>query len=353
MKTYVIQPGDNLSKLGQKFGVDWKDIWAANKSTISDPNKIYSGKTISIPDKSLTPAPGGSLEKTLPSENSDQSAIGSAPSATEKSLTPSLDVAPAVGGTPAAGLPVAGGDQLSALKIAMRTASDLAAKSGLRSGAQTVFGSLANQGITPEKVSGGLVGGIIDFVENQTAAPIESKFKSMSDIIDNITNKAEQSKSDAKSQINSAITNGMWNDMSPDQRTKLWSAAGYVGAPVLAKDDSVAYYHTEDNAGNVWNVGYDKNTGAIVRKENLGPIGKASTSPTDKVDLQTATKAMASKLATRVGADGKVSPEDYATAKAAWIQESGFTGKDFDTAMANFRNPTNVDYQLDTEYKGS
>jgi hypothetical protein len=244
-------------------------------------------------------------------------------------------------------------DQLSALKIAMRNASDVAARAGIKTGPQDTLGAFGNQGITPEKVSGNLVGGIIDFVEKQVRTPIESQFNNMSDIVDNIIKKADESKSDAKSQINSAITNGMWNDMSPEQRTKLWSAAGYVGAPVLAKDDSVAYYHTEDNAGNVWNVGYDKNTGAIVRKENLGPIGKASTSPADKVDLQTATKAMASKLATRVGSDGKVSPEDYATAKAAWIQESGFTGKDFDTAMANFRNQSNVDYQLDTEYKGS
>jgi len=346
MKTYVIQPGDNLSKLGQKFGVDWKDIWAANKSTVSDPNKIYAGKTLMIPDKTLNPAPGGSLDKTLPALNSDQSKIGTAPSATEKSLVPDVT------GTPAAGLPVAGGDQLSALKIALRNASDVAARSGIKSAAETTFGALGKEGIKPENVSGNLMGGIIDFVEGQVATPVENAFKNMSDVVDNITKKAEESKVDAKNQINSAITNGMWNDMTPDQRTKLWSAAGYVGAPVLAKDDSVQYYHTEDNAGNVWNVGYDKNTGAIVRKENLGPIGKASSSPADKVDLQTATKAMATKLATRVGADGKISPMDYATAKAAWIQESGFSGKDFDAAMSNFRNPTNVDYQLDPEYKG-
>jgi len=350
MKNYTIQPGDTLTVIGQKFGIDWRDIFSANKDTISNPNKIYSGKTIVIPDKVVSS--GGSLEKTLPSLNSDQEAIGVAPSATEKTL-PVQNQAP-TSGTPEAGLPSSGLDQLSALKIAMRNASDIAAKSGIKTGLTDTFGALGSQGISPEKVSGNLVGGIIDFVENQVRTPIESQFNNMSDIIDNLTRKQEEIKSEAKAQVSQAISAGMWNEMDDSQRQSLWTAAGYVGKPPLAKDDNMAFYHTEDNEGNVWNVGYDKNTGAIIKKENLGPIGRASSSPIEeeKITLQDATKAMASKLATRVGQDGKISPMDYATAKAAWVAESGFSGKEFDSAMANFRNPQNPDYQLDPEYKG-
>lgn len=349
MKNYTIQPGDTLTKIGQKFGVDWRDILTANKNTISDANKIYSGKNIVIPDKVVST--GGSLDKTLPSLNADQKMIGNAPSATDKTL-PSQNV----DSTPSAvesGLPSSGLDQLSALKIAMRNASIIAAKSGIKTGLQNTFSSMSEQGISPEKVSGNLVGGIIDFVESNVKTPIESQFNNMSDIIDNLTKKQEQLKSEAQQQITQSISSGMWNSMDDTQRTALWTAAGYVGKPPMAKDDNIAFYHTEDNQGNVWNVGYDKTTGAIIKKENLGPIGKASTDPEEEPPtLQEATSAMASKLATRVGADGKVSPMDYATAKAAWIAESGFSGKEFDSAMANFRNLQNPDYQLDPEYKG-
>lgn len=262
-KTYVIQPGDTLTSIGQKFGADWRDIWAANKTSIKDPNKIYSGKSISIPDK-VIPS-GGSLEKTLPSLNSNQQAIGSAPSATEKTL-PNQSQAP----TPEAtqpGLPESGIDQLSALKIAMRNASDIATKQGIRTGLTNTMGAFGNQGITPEKVSGNLVGGIIDFVESNVKTPIESQFNNMSDIIDNITRKQEEIKSESQRQITQAISSGMWNSMDDTQRTALWTAAGYVGKPPLAKDDNISFYHTEDNQGNVWNVGYDKTTGAIIKKK--------------------------------------------------------------------------------------
>jgi len=347
MINYTIQPGDTLTKIGQKFGIDWRDIMSANKNSITDPNKIYSGKNIVVPDKVV--ASGGSLDKTLPSLNADQKMIGNAPAASDKTL-PSQNP----GSEPVtSGLPSSGLDQLSALKIALRNASDIATKSGIKTGLQNTFGAMGNQGISPEKVSGNLVGGIIDFVENNVKTPIESQFNNMSDIVDNITKKQDQIKNEAQSQITQSISSGMWNQLEDTQREALWTAAGYVGKPPMVKDDNIAFYHTEDNQGNVWNVGYDKTTGAITKKENLGPIGKATTDPGEKpATLQDATKAMASKLATRVGADGKISPMDYATAKAAWVAESGFTGKEFDAAMSSFRNLQNPDYQLDPEYKG-
>jgi LysM repeat protein len=336
-KTYVIQSGDSLSKIGQKFGVDWKDVWAANKSSISDPNKIYSGKSILIPDKSLAPASGGSLEKTLPSETVDEGLGAGAPAGGE------------------AALPEKSGDQLSALKIALREASSLATKRGISAGNQAMLGGFEKAGISPDKVSGSLVKGIVNFTESRVKPSIESLSENIGDIVDSISKKSEETKSESRSQITQMISGGMWNKLDDNQRKTLWTAAGYTGEPVMSKDDNIEYYHTTDNDGNVWNVGFDKSTGAITTKSNLGKIGSSGTNPVDKITLQDATKQMAGKLkeSGRLGADGKISPEDYALAKSAWVEESGFSGKDFDEAMANYRNQSNNDYILDTEYKGS
>ena len=47
--TYTVVAGDNLSKIGQKYGVTWPQIFEANKDTISDPDKIFPGQELKIP----------------------------------------------------------------------------------------------------------------------------------------------------------------------------------------------------------------------------------------------------------------------------------------------------------------
>jgi nucleoid-associated protein YgaU len=47
--TYTVQSGDSLSKVGSKLGVDWKQIFEANRDKISDPDKIYPGQELTIP----------------------------------------------------------------------------------------------------------------------------------------------------------------------------------------------------------------------------------------------------------------------------------------------------------------
>ena len=47
--TYTVQSGDNLSKIGSKFGVTWQQIFEANQDKISDPDKIYPGQELTIP----------------------------------------------------------------------------------------------------------------------------------------------------------------------------------------------------------------------------------------------------------------------------------------------------------------
>ncbi|RMG02700.1 MAG: LysM peptidoglycan-binding domain-containing protein [Acidobacteria bacterium] len=47
--TYVVQPGDSLSKIGAKYGISWQKIFEANRDKISDPDKIYPGQELVIP----------------------------------------------------------------------------------------------------------------------------------------------------------------------------------------------------------------------------------------------------------------------------------------------------------------
>lgn len=47
--TYTVQSGDSLSKIGSHFGVSWQKIFEANKDKLDDPDKIYPGQELTIP----------------------------------------------------------------------------------------------------------------------------------------------------------------------------------------------------------------------------------------------------------------------------------------------------------------
>lgn len=47
--TYTVEAGDNLSKIGAKYGVTWQQIFEANKDIISDPDLIHPGQELKIP----------------------------------------------------------------------------------------------------------------------------------------------------------------------------------------------------------------------------------------------------------------------------------------------------------------
>ena len=48
-KEYVVVSGDNLTKIGKKFNVKWKDIFEANKDKINNPDHIEPGWKLNIP----------------------------------------------------------------------------------------------------------------------------------------------------------------------------------------------------------------------------------------------------------------------------------------------------------------
>ena len=47
--TYTVVAGDNLSKIGAKYGISWNAIYEANRDIISDPDLIHPGQELKIP----------------------------------------------------------------------------------------------------------------------------------------------------------------------------------------------------------------------------------------------------------------------------------------------------------------
>jgi nucleoid-associated protein YgaU len=47
--TYTVEPGDNLTKIGAKYGITWNAIYEANRDIISDPDMIHPGQELKIP----------------------------------------------------------------------------------------------------------------------------------------------------------------------------------------------------------------------------------------------------------------------------------------------------------------
>jgi len=46
---YEVVSGDSLSKIGQKYGVGWKEIYEANRDMIKNPDLIQPGWKLKIP----------------------------------------------------------------------------------------------------------------------------------------------------------------------------------------------------------------------------------------------------------------------------------------------------------------
>ena len=51
VEEYEVVKGDSLSKIGQKYGVSWKEIFELNKDKIKDPDLIQPGWKLKIPTK--------------------------------------------------------------------------------------------------------------------------------------------------------------------------------------------------------------------------------------------------------------------------------------------------------------
>lgn len=47
--TYTVVAGDNLTKIGEKYGLTWQQVYDANRDIIHDPDKIHPGQELKIP----------------------------------------------------------------------------------------------------------------------------------------------------------------------------------------------------------------------------------------------------------------------------------------------------------------
>ena len=47
--TYTVEAGDNLTKIGEKYGLTWQQVFEANKDIISNPDLIHPGQELKIP----------------------------------------------------------------------------------------------------------------------------------------------------------------------------------------------------------------------------------------------------------------------------------------------------------------
>ena len=53
-ETYEVKSGDSLSKIAKRIygnGSEWKRIFEANTDVLKDPNKIFPGQKLKIPQK--------------------------------------------------------------------------------------------------------------------------------------------------------------------------------------------------------------------------------------------------------------------------------------------------------------
>lgn len=50
--TYTVVAGDSLSKIAKRYpGLTWNDIFKANQDQLSDPDKIFPGQVLNIPQQ--------------------------------------------------------------------------------------------------------------------------------------------------------------------------------------------------------------------------------------------------------------------------------------------------------------
>ncbi len=91
-QSYTVQPGDNLYRIGLKFGVAWPRLAEANN--LANPRLIFPGQVLCLPEVGATPAPTTTPAPTsqAPSTATSTPQTGTIPAITIVSVTPGLTV---------------------------------------------------------------------------------------------------------------------------------------------------------------------------------------------------------------------------------------------------------------------
>ena len=114
-----------------------------------------------------------------------------------------------------------------------------------------------------------------------------------------------------------------------------------ASSPVVAAQIGAQYLSngSTSDAGFTLSAGqqrYDANGNVIASAP--ASASSSANKPTEAQLSRTATSDMMSQLSSRVGSDGFISPQDYKTAKSAWVAE-GLAPKDFDANFSYLANP--------------
>jgi LysM repeat protein len=132
-RSYTVQAGDTLYGIAQRYwgnGNYWPSLYQANRSKISNPNLIYVGQVVAIPngrhEASTTPAPSTPASSTPASSTSDSSTWSSSSShssasnssASSTSAPSTADAATSTGSTGATSSSSSGGSSAVTSDIA-------------------------------------------------------------------------------------------------------------------------------------------------------------------------------------------------------------------------------------------
>lgn len=167
----------------------------------------------------------------------------------------------------------------------------------------------------------------------------------------------EQDNARANAQIiyNSIKEGGLKvSEISPDQKLSITKMEMQAGLPVgfyetlqskNPKADIVTSTSRESNGAKYVDIIMRNEDGSLSTKSMyVGATDKPQgTKPTEAETTKSNAKKVASQLAGRAGDDGYVAPEDYKTARKAWVN-AGYDATDFDTRFAKtYANPDSYD----------
>ena len=380
---YVVQPGDTLSAIGAKLGVDWKTITGYRSG---DPNKIYIGENLNVPDK-VAPTPAAPAPALTPTGSTSSSTPTPTPSGdlpSEQNLINAM---------------VAKGHSVETAKaaIAGRGVTDLAREylgyTGSSSG--TPAPADVSSILTPNPTidltstydeaykSAGiadlekelsekrkqLTAGQATITNNPWLSATEqggriTKLKEVADQeITNLQNditlkKADvetkinlklkqidinsQASKDALSNLNTLLSLGAMTNVSADQIAKIAKVTGLSTAMITSAVDYAKSKNVEteikteeDNAGNVTYITLNKKTGEVIKRQSMGKIGKgkAATTTETAADRKRGVFSEVQQELNRLGGSDKfVSPAEWQYMRQQWIAQ-GYDGKDFDDAF--------------------
>jgi len=347
-RTIKISSGATLSGLAQQYNTTVGDLMSINPN-IKDPNKIFAGASLNLPELAGTMEVGGvsatAEEKTLPNQKVDRLSMF--------------------------------GDLLK--MVTQRATKESVAKGGE---------ALPEGMLKPEQVSGGTFANVLSTITKQ-------KTRGMADIYESTTKMIEGSRARADKQLSTLINTGAIVNLDDQSIQGLSDMTGNPVEYIKSIQTAVLQEQQDKKAtaeGKVTNTDRVNQLNSFVENKK-GEDGKISAGsyveaykkwleldgsinefpisypvekllgeweyenlPQDwipeseddkKITIESARKSMYAQLDKVIGSDGFVSPDDYAKAKAAWVRETGFLAEKFDEAMSIYRDPNNNNYKIE------